>query len=104
MKLMLVGGENMSEKSRRHVEEIWKTDLCLTYGQTESFGSAGTECKNRKNGYHLQELKFWFEIPEPDDQVHGRYVFTHAVPQGHAALEYRTSDVARFMEASATAI
>ncbi len=58
VKLMLVGGENMSEKSRRFVEEAWGTDLYLTYGQTESFGSAGTECF-RKNGYHLQELKFW---------------------------------------------
>src|SRR2546426_396961 len=97
VKLMLVGGENMSEKSRRHVEEIWKTDLYLTYGQTESFGSAGTEC-NRKNGYHLQELKFWFEIPEPDDQGHGEIVFTTLSRRVMPLLRYRTSDVARFME------
>ncbi len=97
VKLMLVGGENMSEKSRRHVEESWKTSLYLTYGQTESFGSAGTECA-RKNGYHLQELKFWFEIPEPDDQGHGELVFTTLSRRVMPLLRYRTSDVARFME------
>ena len=97
VKLMLVGGENMSEKSRRHVEEVWKTTLYLTYGQTESFGSAGTECV-RRNGYHLQELKFWFEIPEPDDQGHGELVFTTLSRRVMPLLRYRTSDVARFME------
>lgn len=97
VKLMLVGGENMSEKSRRYVEEAWKTDLFLSYGQTESFGSAGTECF-RKNGYHLQELKFWFEIPEPDDQGSGELVFTTLSRRVMPLLRYRTSDVTRFME------
>ena len=97
VKLMLVGGENMSEKSRRHVEEIWKTDLCLTYGQTESFGSAGSECF-RKNGYHLQELKFWFEIPEPDEEGNGELVFTTLSRRVLPLLRYRTSDVTRFLE------
>ncbi|HKN47814.1 MAG TPA: hypothetical protein VJ144_07570 [Candidatus Polarisedimenticolia bacterium] len=97
VKLMLVGGENMSEKSRRYVEEIWKTDLYLTYGQTESFGSAGTECF-RKNGYHLQELKFWFEIPEADGEGNGELVFTTLSRRTMPLLRYRTSDVTRFLE------
>ncbi|HEU4400652.1 MAG TPA: AMP-binding protein [Candidatus Polarisedimenticolia bacterium] len=99
VKLMLVGGENMSEKSRRYVEEIWKTRLYLTYGQTESCGSAGTECL-RTNGYHLQELKFWFEIPEPDEQGNGELVFTTLSRRVMPLLRYRTSDVTRFMEGS----
>ncbi len=99
VKLMLVGGENMSEKSRRFVEEAWGTDLYLTYGQTESFGSAGTECF-RKNGYHLQELKFWFEIPEPDEEGNGELVFTTLSRRVMPLLRYRTSDVTRFLEGS----
>ena len=59
-----------------------------------SFGSAGTECA-RRNGYHLQELKFWFEIPEPDDQGHGELVFTTLSRKVMPLLRYRTSDVAR---------
>src|SRR5207245_2041114 len=97
VKLMLVGGENMSEKSRRFVEEAWRTNLYLTYGQTESFGSAGTECF-RKNGYHLQELKFWFEIPEPDEEGNGELVFTTLSRRVMPLLRYRTSDVTRFLE------
>jgi len=96
VKLMLVGGENMSEKSRRYVEEVWKTDLYLTYGQTESFGSTGAECV-RKNGYHLQELKFWFEIPDPDEEGNGELVFTTLSRRTMPLLRYRTSDVTRFL-------
>jgi phenylacetate-CoA ligase len=97
VKLMLVGGENMSEQSRRYVEEVWKTEVFLTYGQTESFGTAGAECR-RKNGYHLQELKFWFEIPEPDDEGNGELVFTTLSRRVMPLLRYRTSDVTRFLE------
>jgi phenylacetate-CoA ligase len=96
VKLMLVGGENMSERSRRFVEETWGTDLYLTYGQTESFGTAGTECV-RKNGYHLQELKFWFEIPEPDAEGTGELVFTTLSRRTMPLIRYRTSDVTQFM-------
>src|SRR5437867_148152 len=97
VRLMLVGGENMSEKSRRYVEETWRTDLFLTYGQTESFGSAGSECV-RKNGYHLQELKFWFEIPEADADGNGELVFATRASVDvavRAALQERFPDLAR---------
>jgi phenylacetate-CoA ligase len=97
VKVMLVGGENMSERSRRYVEEVWKTNLYLTYGQTESFGAGACECF-RKNGYHLQELKFWFEIPEPDEEGNGELVFTTLSRRVMPLLRYRTSDVTRFME------
>jgi phenylacetate-CoA ligase len=97
VKVMLVGGENMSERSRRYVEEVWKTHLYLSYGQTESCGSAGSECV-RKDGYHLHELKFWFEIPEPDDEGRGELVFTTLSRRVMPLLRYRTSDVTRFME------
>jgi phenylacetate-CoA ligase len=96
VKLMLVGGENMSERSRRYVEEAWKTDLFLTYGQSESFGSTATECR-AKNGYHLHELKFWCEIPEPAADGTGELVITTLSRRVMPLLRYRTSDVTRFM-------
>jgi phenylacetate-CoA ligase len=97
VKLMLVGGENMSERSRRYVEDVWKTRLYLSYGQTESCGTAGAEC-SRQKGYHLHELKFWFEIPEPDESGQGELVFTTLSRKVMPLLRYRTSDVTRFME------
>lgn len=96
VKLMLAGGEHMTEKARRFVEETWKTDVYLTYGQTESFGGAGTECVH-KNGYHLNEMKFWFEIPEPDDHGDGELVLTTLSRTVMPLLRYRTSDVTRFL-------
>ena len=88
---------SVSQEGARTREEVWKTDLYLTYGQTESFGSAGSECF-RKNGYHLQELKFWFEIPEPDEEGNGELVFTTLSRRVLPLLRYRTSDVTRFLE------
>lgn len=96
VKLMLACGEIMTEKARRHLEEVWKTDVYLTYGQTESFGGAGTECR-RKDGYHLNELKFWFEIPEPDDDGYGELVITTLSRTAMPLVRYRTSDIARFL-------
>jgi len=101
VKMMLVGGENMSERSRRYVEEAWKTDLYLTYGQSESFGSTGTECR-AKNGYHLNELKLWCEIPEPAEDGTGELVFTTLSRRVMPLLRYRTSDVTRFLNGTCT--
>src|SRR3989338_625227 len=67
LKLIIAGGENLTEETRRFVESVWKTDLILSYGQTEAFGAIGIESRD-KDGYHLNEFHNYFEIitPSPD--------------------------------------
>src|SRR3989441_5755966 len=65
MKLLFGGGENINEEARRIVESVWNASLYLSYGQTESFGTLGAEGA-RKDGYHRNDLFFFFETPETD--------------------------------------
>src|SRR5712691_10013216 len=51
LKFLFAGGENISESARLTVEETWVAPLYLNYGQTESFGALGAECRI-KDGYH----------------------------------------------------
>src|SRR5712691_2919130 len=62
VKFLFAGGENISESARRAVEDTWGSPLYLNYGQTESFGALGAECR-LKNGYHRNDLYFFFEVP-----------------------------------------
>src|SRR5579871_6401390 len=41
VKFFFVGGENMSEETRRYIEAQWKTKVYIGYGLTETFGQIG---------------------------------------------------------------
>src|SRR5580765_3600991 len=75
VKFLLAGGENISESARSEVEDTWGSPLYLNYGQTESFGALGAECRV-KNGYHRNDLYFYFEVPEADAEGYGEVVYT----------------------------
>src|SRR5207249_11288761 len=45
LKFLLGGGENVAEAARSMVEQTWGAPLYLNYGQTESFGALGAECR-----------------------------------------------------------
>ncbi len=97
MKFMLVGGENMTEQTRRYIEAVWKTDVILEYGQTESFGAIGIECRY-KNGYHLNELNFLFEIDHPDAEGYGELVYTTLTRKVMPLIRYRAADITRLID------
>src|SRR6266542_2672256 len=65
VKLLFGGGENIAEDARHAVESVCGAPLYLSYGQTESFGTLGAECQ-RQDGYHRNDLFFFFETPETD--------------------------------------
>ncbi|MBI3315695.1 MAG: phenylacetate--CoA ligase family protein [Candidatus Omnitrophica bacterium] len=96
VKLILGGGENLTEDARRFVEGVWKTDFILSYGQTEAFGAIGIESR-RKNGYHLNELHNYFEIIHPDENGTGELVYTTLNRRVMPLVRYRSGDITRFM-------
>ncbi|MBZ5552255.1 MAG: hypothetical protein LAO21_06010 [Acidobacteriia bacterium] len=98
MKLLLVGGENMTEQTRRYIEDVWQVDLIMEYGQTESFGAIGVEC-HRKDGYHLNELNFLFEIDQPDPDGYGELVYTTLTRKVMPLVRYRAADMTRLIDA-----
>jgi phenylacetate-CoA ligase len=97
MKLMLVGGENMTEQTRRYIEAVWQADAIMEYGQTESFGGIGVECR-QKNGYHLNELNFFFEIDKPDADGYGELVYTTLTRTVMPLIRYRAADITRLID------
>ena len=84
VKFLFAGGENISESARSEVEDTWGSPLYLNYGQTESFGALGAECRF-KNGYHRNDLYFFFEVVDVDADGYGEVVYTTLSRACHAA-------------------
>src|ERR1700730_8586884 len=97
VKLLFGGGENITEEARRVVEGTWDAPLYLSYGQTESFGTLGAECE-RKDGYHRNDLFFFFETPETDADGYGELVYTTLVRDVMPLIRYRSTDLTHLID------
>jgi phenylacetate-CoA ligase len=97
LKFLFAGGENIAESARHMVAQAWDAPLYLNYGQTESFGALGAECRV-KNGYHRNDLYFFFEVPEVDADGYGEVVYTTLSRDVMPLIRYRSTDVTRLVE------
>ncbi len=96
VKLLIGGGENMAESTRRYIEKIWKAQFLLSYGQTEGFGALGME-NLAQDGYQLNQFHNFFEILNPDPQGYGELVYTNLNRRVMPLVRYRSGDVTRFL-------
>lgn len=92
MKVLFSGGENMSEQARELVESVWRAPLYMSYGQTEAFGAMGIECEEQ-NGYHRNDLHYFFEVDNPDAGGAGELVYTTLNRVVMPLIRYRSTDV-----------
>ena len=97
LKFLFAGGENISEVSRSMVEHVWNAPLFLNYGQTESFGALGAECQF-KDGYHRNDLYFFFELADVDQDGYGEIVYTTLARDVMPLIRYRSTDVATLVD------
>jgi len=97
LKFLLAGGENIGEPSRELVERVWGAPLYLNYGQTESFGALGAECR-MKNGYHRNDLHFFFEVANADADGYGEMVYTTLSRDVMPLIRYRSTDVTTLID------
>ncbi len=97
VKLLIGGGENLTEDARKYVEKVWKADFILSYGQTEAFGAIGMEQRD-KSGYHLNEFHNYFEIKDPDANGYGELVYTTLNRRVMPLVRYRSGDITKFLE------
>jgi phenylacetate-CoA ligase len=97
VKFLFAGGENISEAARRGVEGTWGSPLYLNYGQTESFGALGAECR-LKDGYHRNDLYFFFEVPDVDTDGYGEVVYTTLSHRAMPLIRYRSSDLTKLVD------
>ncbi len=97
LKLIIGGGENMTEETRRYIESVWKCDFLLSYGQTEAFGAIGMESR-AKEGYQLNEFHNLFEIVDRDKDGYGELVYSTVNRRVMPLLRYKSGDITRFVE------
>ena len=101
LKFCYVGGENMSEATRRYVEDTWKTRVYIGYGQTESFGQVGTECPAQR-GYHIDDFNLYCEIVDQGDDGYGELVYTTLSREVMPLVRYRSTDITAFLNEPCT--
>jgi phenylacetate-CoA ligase len=101
VKFFFCGGENMSEATRRYIEDTWKTKVYMAYGQTETFGQIGSECPAQK-GYHIDDLNLHCEILEPDAEGYGELVYTTLSRKVMPLIRYRSTDITGFIKEPCT--
>ncbi len=97
------GGETWSEPLRRRIEDLFGLEAYDVYGLAECYGpGVAYECETR-DGLHLSEDQFLFEIvdpargePVPDGQE-GELVITTLTKQAMPLLRYRTGDLTRIL-------
>jgi phenylacetate-CoA ligase len=97
LKFLFAGGENIAESTRAVIEAVWNAPLYLNYGQTESFGALGAECRT-KSGYHRNDLYFFFETPEVGPDGFGEIVYTTLSRTVMPLIRYRSTDVSRLVD------
>ena len=97
MKFLFAGGENVNEETRKIVEKIWDAKFFINYGQTESFGVIGVECAEQ-NGYHRNDLNFFFETPESGADGFGELVYTTLTRTVMPLIRYRSTDVTKLID------
>jgi phenylacetate-CoA ligase len=101
VKFFYVGGENMSEATRRYVEAAWQTRVYIGYGQTETFGQIGTECP-AQHGYHVDDFNLYCEIVDKGADGYGELVYTTLSRQVMPLIRYRSTDITAFLDEPCT--
>jgi phenylacetate-CoA ligase len=96
LKLLLGGGEGITERTRDELQRFWSVPLCMTFASTEAATVLAFECVERA-GYHVNEFDFYLEIDRPDADGYGELVLTTVNRGVMPLIRYRTGDVARWL-------
>ena len=97
IKLIMAAGDRMTDVYRRYVQGVWKAPVILGYGSTEAGGGVGMECRLRQ-GYHLDEYDFLFELVDQNSEGYGELVMTTLSRRTEPLIRYRMRDVTRFVD------
>lgn len=101
LKFGVFGAEPWSENMRLEIEKKLGISAVDIYGLSEVLGpGVAVECRESKNGLHVQEDHFIIEIIDPEtcepvpEGEKGEVVFTSLTKEGLPIIRYRTRDIA----------
>lgn len=97
VRIILLGGENLSERTRRYIESVWTgAKVFLSYGQTEAFGANGIECPDR-GGYHMG-FSTVADIEDVNEEGYGELVYSTLNRTVMPLVRYRSADITRWAD------
>jgi len=103
LKFGLFGAEPWSERMRKEIEEKLKITATDNYGLSEVMGPGVSGESLEKNGLHINEDHFLFEILDPhtleplEEGQTGELVITTLTKEAFPVLRFRTGDLTRFL-------
>jgi phenylacetate-CoA ligase len=100
LRLIITGGEALSEEQRASIATSWGAVVLQTYGMTE-LGGAQAFALPGCRGLHLNEIHILAEIVDPvtgQRSEHGELVFTTLAREGMPLLRYRSGDLGSCVE------
>lgn len=95
---LILGGSFLSEKKRRHIEELWNAKVYNSYGLSEIFGPIANECPEQ-NGLHYHREDLLIELFDPktgrrvEEGQPGVAVYTTLWQKGFPILRYWSKDL-----------
>ncbi|AKI97668.1 phenylacetate--CoA ligase family protein [Kosmotoga pacifica] len=93
------GAQHIPRETKEWIKTVWGAKTINGYGATEFGGTFAVEC-NEGKGYHFNDLLFWVEILNPDQNGYGELVVTTLAFQCMPLIRYRIGDITRFVDDS----
>jgi len=90
------GAQHIPLKTKEWIKTVWGANVVNGYGATEFGGTFAIECYEGK-GYHFNDLLFWVEILNPDQDGYGELVVTTLAFRCMPLIRYRIGDITRFV-------
>jgi phenylacetate-CoA ligase len=98
-KSILWGGEPLTSVTRKRLEREWETDFVIIGGPGSDFGLPPMECRQAKDGGHVQEDLYLVEVVDPvtkyplPEGKEGELVWTHLLDQATPYVRFSTEDI-----------
>lgn len=102
MRITIHTAEPLTDAARRAIEERWGVEAYDNFGSVET-GAPAFECRE-KNGYHINEDGYIFEILDPERYQpvapgqEGLLVVTSLFKEAAPVIRYNLEDVGSFLE------
>ena len=102
IKVLFITSEYLSPSMRRNLADFWQAEVFHHYGMTETGLAGAVECGARE-GYHINEADFLFEVADPTtgqvlpEGSEGELIFTSLSRKAMPLIRYRTGDITKLI-------
>ena len=98
LNVIIGAAEEMPAAAIPWMERVWQgAKVRMCYGSVEQGSGIGFQPCDFHGGYHLDDVDFWPEIVDADEEGYGELVFTTLLRRVMPLIRYRTRDVTRLI-------